>query len=191
MAAAIRPPVLETRRLGLRGFGVGDVEAVCALANDVDVARNTLNIPHPYHREDAEAWISSHPGQLERRESVTYAVTAPGGGVVVGAVGLILALEHGRAELGYWIGRPYWGLGYATEASRAVVAWGFRSLDLHRIHAGHFPHNPASGRVLRKLGMTHEGRVREHVRKGDEYLDLEQFGLLRTEWDPVAGETGS
>lgn len=183
----IHQPPLETERLVLRPFGEADIDAVQALANDVDIARNTLNIPHPYDRADAVAWIESHPGQLESREAVTYAVTAPEAGGVVGAVGLILELEHERAELGYWIGRAYWGRGYATEAARAVVAWGFRSLALHRIHASHFPRNPASGRVLRKLGMRHEGSLRQHVKKWDEFLDLERFGLLRSEAGDVDG----
>jgi ribosomal-protein-alanine N-acetyltransferase len=99
----------------------------------------------------------------------------------VGAVGLILAPAHDRAELGYWIGAPYWGRGYATEASRAVVRWGFEGLGLRRIHASHFPRNPASGRVLEKLGMRHEGTLRQHVKKWDEYLDLESYGLLADE----------
>lgn len=184
MTAGIRQPTLKTDRLVLRGFRLTDVDAIQALANDVDIARNTLNIPHPYRREDAEDWIASHPDQLQRRKAVTYAVTTreEGGGGLVGAVGLILELEHERAELGYWIGRPYWGRGYATEAARAVIGWGFGALELHRIHASHFPRNPASGRILRKLGMRHEGTLREHVKKWDEYLDLERFGVLRWEW---------
>lgn len=181
-----RQPALQTRRLVLRGFTMADVPAVQRLANDPDVARNTLNIPHPYTNQDAEDWITSHPDQLQRGESVTYAVTTPADGVV-GAVGLILETEHARAELGYWVGRPYWGRGYATEAARAVVEWGFRSLDLHRIHASHFPRNPASGQVLRKLGMRHEGSLRQHVKKWDEFLDLERFGLLRSELGDHAG----
>lgn len=187
VARAIQQPTLETERLVLRRFRTGDADAVQALANDVAVARNTLNIPHPYDREDAVAWIESHPGQLESRQAVTYAVTSRGEGGVVGAVGLILELDHDRAELGYWIGQPYWGHGYATEAVRTVVTWGFRALDLHRIHASHFPRNPASGRVLRKVGMRHEGSLRQHVKKWDEFLDLERFGLLRTDLDDLDG----
>lgn len=190
MSNVVRPihqPTLETGRLVLRPFRRADADAVQALANDVDVARNTLNIPHPYDREDALEWIESHPGQLESRQAVTYAVTAPEEGGVIGAVGLILELEHERAELGYWIGRPYWGRGYATEAVRAVVAWGFSTLALHRIHASHFPRNPASGRVLRKVGMRHEGSLRQHVKKWDEFVDLERFGLLRSEHEDRGG----
>ncbi len=178
---AFRQPWLETERLVLREFRATDVDATIALANDPDIAHNTINIPHPYEREAAEAWIASHPGQWDRRTAVTYAVTDRGSGQLMGAVGLTIEDADQRAELGYWIGREYWGRGFATEAASAVIAWAFPALDLHRIHATHFPRNPASGSVLRKLGMRYEGLLREHVRKGDDYLDLECYALLRSE----------
>lgn len=183
----VRQPSLETERLVMRPFRLADVDAIAGLANDEAVARNTLNIPYPYARDDAVAWVTSHAEQLERREAVTYAVTERGLDRVVGAVGLILELEHERAELGYWLGRPYWGRGYATEAAAAVMRWGFEAFDLHRIHASHFPRNPASGRVLEKLGMRREGRLREHVLKWGEHLDLVRFGILRGDLDGEAG----
>ncbi|HKB78454.1 MAG TPA: GNAT family protein, partial [Thermoanaerobaculia bacterium] len=79
-------------------------------------------------------------------------------------------------------GVPYWGLGYATEAAGAVVRFGFESLSLNRIFACHFVRNPASGRVLRKLGMQHEGTMRQHVRKWDEYVDLEYYAILHQDY---------
>ncbi len=170
-------PTLETERLVLRPFTAADAGAVRELAGDIDVARYTLHIPHPYTLEDAETWIAAQPGALEREQRVTYAVTL--GGSVVGAVGLVLALEHERGELGYWIGRPYWGRGFATEAAAAVVDWAFRELGLRRVHASHFRDNPPSGRVLQKLGMRHEGTARQHIRKWDAFLDVERYGLLR------------
>ena len=173
-------PELKTERLLLRPFLVTDAEAVSTLAGDEEVARNTLNIPHPYDRQHAEEWIASQGSQFQRREAVTYAVTRDDG-TLVGAVGLILDPANDSAELGYWIGREHWGRGFATEAARAVMEWAFPALNLHRIHASHFPRNPASGRVLEKLGMRHEGRLREHVKKWGEYLDLERFGILRDE----------
>ena len=184
-------PELATERLRLRAFLITDAEAVSTLAGDQEVARNTLNIPHPYDRQHAEEWIASQPGQLQRREAVTYAVTREPDGAIVGAVGLILDTANDSAELGYWIGREYWGHGYATEAARAVVAWAFRSLALNRVHASHFPRNPASGRVLVKLGMRHEGRLRQHVKKWGRYLDLERYGLLRVEFEDGAGDRRS
>lgn len=176
-------PEIPTPRLLLRPFRVADAARVAELAGERDVALNTLNIPHPYEHRHAEDWIASHATQLERMESVTYAITLRQAGLLIGAVGLILHVSDETAELGYWVGKPYWGNGYAAEAARAILAWGFEHFGLHRIHASHFPRNPASGRVLEKLGMRHEGRLREHVYKWDEFLDLERFGLLRREWD--------
>lgn len=176
-------PELTTERLLLRGFRRSDVDALLLLAGERDIALNTLNIPHPYERHHAIDWIVSHPGQYDRRESVTYAVTLKEDGTLVGAAGLIVDAANETAELGYWIGKPYWGRGYASEAGRAVVAWGFAHLELHRVHASHFPRNPASGAVLRKIGMRHEGTLREHVKKWGEHLDLERYGVLRHEFE--------
>ena len=183
MTGKLVQPELRTERLLLRAFGPADAPLVPTLAGERDIALNTLNLPHPYERRHAEEWIAAHAGQLERREAVTFAITLAADRQLVGAMGLILDNGHRRAELGYWIGKPYWGNGYATEAGRAILRWAFDALDLHRVHASHFPRNPASGRVLRKLGMRHEGRLREHVRKWGEYLDLEKYGLLRHELD--------
>ena len=88
---------------------------------------------------------------------------------------------HQHAELGYWIGVPYWGRGFATEAAGAVAALGFESLGLHRIFAHVHAGNIASQRVLEKIGMRHEGRSREHVRKWDLFVDCENYGLLADE----------
>ena len=90
--------------------------------------------------------------------------------------------QHSHAELGYWIGVPYWGKGYATEAAKAVVRYGFEQIKLNRIFAHHFKPNPASGKVLRKIGMKYEGCMRQHVRKWDEFVDLELYAILREEW---------
>lgn len=174
-------PDLLTPRLVLRPFRMSDVGRLVVLAGEREIALNTLNIPHPYERHHGEEWIGSHAGQYERRESVTYAITLREGGLLIGAVGLILDEPNEVAELGYWIGRDHWGQGYAAEAGRALVAWGFERLGLHRVHASHFPRNPASGAVLRKIGMRHEGTLRQHVKKWGEHLDLERYGILRAE----------
>jgi RimJ/RimL family protein N-acetyltransferase len=96
-------------------------------------------------------------------------------------VGLRIEADHGRAELGYWIGVPYWGNGYATEASRTLVKYGFETLGLHRIFASHVVRNSASARVLRKIGMRHEGCQRGHILKWGEFLDLEIYGMLASD----------
>ena len=87
------------------------------------------------------------------------------------------ALDN-NGELGYWIGKPYWGRGYCTEAAREMVRYGFEILGLHRIHSNHFGSSPASGRVMQKIGMIREGTRREHYKKWGEYEDRVEYGLL-------------
>ena len=89
---------------------------------------------------------------------------------------------HRRAELGYWIAVDCWNRGYATEASRRIIDFGFESLGLHRIEAHHFLRNPASGRVMQKMGMQQEGVVRDHVVKWDRYESLVVYSILEPEW---------
>lgn len=175
-------PVLTTRRLCLRPFVLADAAEVQRLAGAREIAETTLRIPHPYPDGVAEGWILSHGGAWERGDELSLAITRREDDVLVGAIGLALALPDARAELGYWIGVPYWGRGYATEAACAAVAFGFGVLHLERIHACHFGGNPASGRVLAKAGLVHEGTQRRHVVKWGRTEDLELYGLLQEEF---------
>jgi RimJ/RimL family protein N-acetyltransferase len=102
-------------------------------------------------------------------------------GVLVGGIGLHPEMAHLRAELGYWIGVPFWGNGYASEAAQQVVRHGFDSVKLNRIFATVFTGNKASERVLQKLGMKHEGCMRQFVLKWGKFLDVELFSILREE----------
>ncbi len=183
-------PVLTTTHLHLRPFVLADAAEVQRLAGAREIAEMTLRIPHPYPDGVAEGWILSHGGAWERGDELNLAVTRLEDGVLVGAIGLALALADARAELGYWIGVPYWGRGYATEAARAVVAFGFGALHLERIHACHFGGNPASGRVLSKAGLVHEGTQRRHVVKWGRTEDLELYGMLREEFAAAEAAPG-
>jgi [ribosomal protein S5]-alanine N-acetyltransferase len=182
-AAASEQPTLETARLLLRPFDLDDAPVVQKLAGAFEVADTTLNVPHPYRDGVAEAWILTHRQLYRAGALVNFAIVLRATGQLVGAIGLRVQPGHQRAELGYWIGLPYWRLGYCTEAAHAVVAYGFDHLGLHRIHASHMQRNPASGRVMQKLGMKREGLLREHVRKWDRFEDLEKYGMLRTEFE--------
>jgi RimJ/RimL family protein N-acetyltransferase len=154
---------------------------VSELAGDRDVAATTLRIPHPYTRAMAEEWIATlGPAHAERRGE-TFAIVLPSDGVI-GSIGLSLHLDHRRAELGYWVGKPYWGRGYVTEAARRVLAYAFGDLGLHRVHAHYMSGNAASGAVMRKLGMTYEGILRHHTWKNGEYHDVECYGVLAEEF---------
>jgi len=176
-------PELLTARLVLRAFVATDADEVQRLAGEREVAETTLNIPYPYPDGAAEAWIAERAAAYARGEEVVFAVTDRAHGALLGAVGLRPAPRHARAELGYWIGRPYWRRGYATEAVRAVLRYGFDALDLNRIHACHFARNPASGRVMAKAGMRAEGVSRQHFRRGDRTEDAVHYAILREEFD--------
>jgi [ribosomal protein S5]-alanine N-acetyltransferase len=174
-----RQPIIETPRLRLRPFRMADADDVQRLAGDQAIADTTLNIPHPYENGAAERWITNHRDWFERGEQVVFAITLQSDDRLLGAVGVQINREDQRGELGYWIGVPYWGQGYCTEAVRAILAYGFEQLGLNRIQACHFARNPASGCVMRNVGMQHEGSLRQHTRKDDHFEDIEIYGILR------------
>lgn len=187
-------PTLETPRLRLRPFRADDAPALVRELSAVEVARETLSIPHPYAPERAQEFLARVAERFDAGKGVVWAIvdrprsdavpTAPAvatDAALIGAVGLDLVSAHRRAELGYWIAKSRWGQGIATEASRAVVAYGFDTLGLQRIEAHHYPENPASGTVMRKLGMTHEGRLRAKVWRDGVPRDLEVYALLASD----------
>jgi [ribosomal protein S5]-alanine N-acetyltransferase len=181
-SAAASPVILQTERLLLRPFRRQDIPALLPLIGAREVAATTLRIPHPYTPEDAEKYLEYTAGVWERGEGARFGVFLRDGERLCGGIGLHASREHKHAELGYWIGVPFWGNGYCTEGAREVLKYGFGTLKLNRIHSGHFSNNPASGRILRKLGMKHEGTSRRHILKWGEYLDVELYGLLASEY---------
>lgn len=175
-------PTIETERLILRPFCRGDAKYIQRLAGDRDIADTTMTIPHPYEDGMAEEWIAAEEAACEDGKSITLATVLRGDESLVGAVGIKIERDHDKAELGYWMGKPYWNRGYATEAARALVTYGFRELRLNRIHAAHMARNPASGRVMEKLGMRMEGTARQDMKKWGRYEDLVSYAVLRKEW---------
>jgi len=171
-------PTLETARLTLRPYREEDIPELLPLIGSREVAATTLRIAYPYTEKDAKAFLVL----AQEPDKIWLAITLRSDGRQIGGIGLLLSEQHQHAELGYWLGVPYWGQGYATEAAQEMMRYGFEDLGLHRIFASHFKHNPASGRVLAKIGMRHEGCQREHLRKWDQFVDSELYGLLRQEW---------
>jgi ribosomal-protein-alanine N-acetyltransferase len=163
----------------MRPWTESDIPALIPLIGAREVAATTLRIPHPYTHDDAVAFLRHCREIDEEGLGVRLAVLLREGLTLCGGIGLVAAPQHQHAELGYWLGVPYWGKGYATEAARAVVEYGFKELKLHRIFASHVPNNPVSGRVLQKIGMRHEGRFRDHISKWGKFYDLEMYGMVR------------
>lgn len=173
---------LETERLLLRPPEAGDIGAMVALANDFDVTKNTSRMPYPYTDSDAQSFIARAEVSRAQGTDFTFAVTCKSDGTFLGGCGLHLR-EGGLFELGYWLGRPYWSCGYATETARKLASFAFRDLKAFKITAGYFHDNPASGRVLEKVGFKSDG-VENHdcLARGHAVychmmvLDRENFG---------------
>jgi RimJ/RimL family protein N-acetyltransferase len=172
---------LRTERLWLRPFTPADATDIHRYLSDRDVAGMTASVPHPYPDGAALAWIEKQAQAAARGESAVFAVTVKPHGLI-GTIGLHVEAAHAKAELGYWIGKPHWGHGYATEASDAVVRYGFEELHLERIHARFMVSNPKSGRVLQKLGFKREGLLRRDLFRFGEFVDCELWSLLREEF---------
>jgi len=176
-------PLLETARLLLRPFVLTDAPDVQRLAGAPEVADTTLSLPHPYEVRDAEQWIGSQPARFESGSNIAYAITRRMDDVLLGAISLMeISARPRRAELGYWLGVPFWSQGYMTEAAAALIDYGFKQLGLHKITAAHFTRNPASGRVMQKIGMRQEGVQHQHVFKNGVFEDDIVYGLLADEW---------
>lgn len=140
---------IRGKRVALRTLTADDAPHIATLAGDWDVARMTDRIPYPYRERDALTWIDGLPDN-ER----VFAIDLDGR--LVGMCGVMLHPE-GDAEIGYWIGRPWWGQGFATEAAALLIKYCFRDLKLSGITSGHYIDNPASQRVIEKLGFQKIG----------------------------------
>jgi RimJ/RimL family protein N-acetyltransferase len=173
-------PVLETERLILRAPRLEDAKAIATLANDRRIAENTARIPHPYRVADAEAFIAG--------------VNVPGGEVVflitdlddtlLGACG-VSTLDGQGPELGYWLGVPFWGQGYATEAVRAVIDYAFTELEHEFLNAGARVTNPDSRRVLEKCGFQWTGVGLYRIRAIASSAPIDRFRLERRIWESL------
>ncbi|HHW95861.1 MAG: GNAT family N-acetyltransferase [Myxococcota bacterium] len=176
-------PVLYTKRLILRPQQLTDIPELVRWAGDFEVADTALNIPHPYNDEAAIQWINYSLESWKNQQQAVFAIEFKYKPGLIGVIGLAsIDYRHRNAEMGYWLGVPFWGQGLATEAAARILAFAFEGLDLDRVYAQYFVRNPASGRILEKIGMQQEGRLRSHVRQWGKPEDLILCGILRTEW---------
>ena len=165
----------------------GRVPFLIKYASDKDIHDATLKIPHPYTEQDADDFlVRVKKGQEDDTEYI-FAVEIIGIEQFTGTVGFKLDLPNLKAEVGYWIGKPFWGQGYITEALTSALDYGFNSLNLNRIEAHYLAFNEASGAVMKKAGLIHEGRLRNHVKKNDQFYDIVMFGLTKDQYQQAIG----
>jgi RimJ/RimL family protein N-acetyltransferase len=166
--------VLETERLRLRAPRLEDAKAIAVLVNDRRIAENTIRIPHPYSLADAKEWIGSVRASGEESFVITVA------GEVIGGCGC--HHRDGVPEIGYWLGVPFWGNGYATEAARALIDHVFDTHGHHVLAAGARISNPGSRRVLEKCGFQWTGVGLYRIRAIRSSAPFDRFRLERAIW---------
>jgi len=170
-------PVLETERLVLRAPRHEDAKAIAALINDRRIAENTTRVPHPYSLADAAEFIAA---ANQRESEATFAITTHDGDLL-GMCGFDFRGDP-APEIGYWLGLPYWGNGYATEAARAVIDYAFNDLGYDVLLAGARVTNPASRRVLEKCGFQWTGVGLYRIRAIASSAPIDRFRLDRGLW---------
>jgi RimJ/RimL family protein N-acetyltransferase len=172
-------PVLETKRLALRAPRLEDAKTVAALANDRRIAENTARIPHPYRMSDAESFIT---GANKAGGEAEFLITLRDE-TIVGACGLLM--QEQTSELGFWLGVPHWGQGYATEALHAVIDYAFTDLAHESLQAGARVTNPASRRVLEKCGFQWTGVGLYRINSIKSSAPIDRFRLERGIWSAL------
>lgn len=169
---------LETGRLELRPLRARDAVEIEQLLNDRELASNTESIDFPYPQGVAAHWIDRNQDRWMVGEAYVLTICQKETGRLIGTIELLANKQNHRAELSYWIGRNFWNQGFATEAANAIVDFGFTELGFARITSQHFTRNPASGRVLEKIGMRFEGTRKGHIRKWNQFEDVNIYGML-------------
>jgi RimJ/RimL family protein N-acetyltransferase len=174
---------IETARLVLRAPEPGDVAAMTALANDCGVATMTGRMPYPYARSDAERFVAEQRSRRANGQEWALAVVDKAEGTFLGCVGLAFHLKEPTAEIGYWLGRPHWGAGLATEAARALIDHGFEASSINAVTGSSRVINEASRRVLEKCGMRYTGSGLSPAPARGGALPVDRFRLSRRDWE--------
>lgn len=176
-------PVLETRRLRLRPLTMRDERDMYRYASDPEVSRHVLWDTHESPRQ-TRASLRAALRQYRTGRPSSFAIERKSDRRMIGTIGFMwISCDHRSGEVGYSLARDCWNQGFATEALRAVLRFGFETLRLNRIEAQHEVSNPASGRVMEKCGMTYEGTLRSRVCNKGKYSDVRLYAILRR--DPL------
>ncbi|PHB24531.1 GNAT family N-acetyltransferase [Bacillus pseudomycoides] len=175
-------PMFLSKRLTIRPFELDDAPRVQELAGDKEVAKTTTIIPPPYPDGWAEEWITSTHTAMDKGDSFHFAMVNEQN-MLIGCIYLFINKKHNKGELGYWLGKSYWGKGYCTEVGQVIVTYAFEELQLNRIYADAFTKNPASSKVMQKLGLKHEGTFKQSCLYWGVYEDTVVYGLTRSDYN--------
>lgn len=172
---------LETERLILQPFKKEDAMRIRDLANNKELA-NMIGLPYPYELKYAEEWIAIQPEQINKGMEYPLTISSKETNEIIGTITIRIDKMNNKGELGYWIGRAYWGNGFATEAVNEVIDFGFNQLNLNKIWAAAISRNVASKIVLEKAGLQKEGTLRQSRLLQKVYEDCDVYGLLKADY---------
>jgi RimJ/RimL family protein N-acetyltransferase len=179
----IEAPTLHTERLILRPPRAEDAHKLPSVLNDPEISANTSSIPYPYTHDDALAALERFQNTRNDGTALVLFIDLKDSADLIGSVGIHDILpDHSIAELGYALGRPWWGKGYASEASREMMQYVFTSMGIERLVAHAMLRNPASSRVLEKLGMHPVGIVQQCCQRDGSTIDASGFTLTQDQW---------
>ena len=173
--------VLRSERLTLRPPVLADAEDGERYVSDRRVAEMTSLIPHPYPRGASLEWIERTARDWTEGTRAAFMICLRDSGELVGSISVFSEPADGNL-IGYWIGVPHWGRGYATEALKRVIRYAFEDLAVERITTYHFAHNPASGRVMQKAGLKFKGLTPLGASRGDKRYDDVRYAIEASEW---------
>lgn len=175
--------VIETERLRLKPYEIGFADEIYEVVKQKEIADTTAMIPHPYPRENVKYWINYLQKSFEQGTAYEFAVFLKEDGRYIGNCGFVaISQQHKTAEIGYFIDVAQWGNGYATEACKSLITYGFQDLQLNRISARCMRRNIASKKVLKRSGMVWEGCHRQEFIKNGAYEDIDYFAILAKDY---------
>lgn len=171
------------RNIVLRKLALSDAESIAEHIKDKAIIKWLLVVPYPYRKKDAASFIRSRQNERRTRKSYTFGISLKTNKEIIGIIDLSdIDWDDKKAEVGYWIGKRFWGNGYMTEAINLISRFGFRELKLNKIYARVFEGNIASMRALEKNNFRHEGILRDEIFKYGRWIDEYYYGLLKSEY---------
>ena len=176
--------ILETERLILKPYEVAYADEIFEVVKQKEIADTMIMIPHPYPREVVDQWISYLHKSWEQGSAYEFAVFLKEDNRYIGNAGLVaVSKTHKNAEVGYFIDKNEWGKGYATEACKKIIEYGFLEHELNRIYSRCMVRNIASRKVMEKAGMVWEGRHKQEFLKNGNYEDMDYLAILKEEYE--------
>jgi RimJ/RimL family protein N-acetyltransferase len=174
---------LETDRLNLIPLSEDDAETIYSNVKEYEIAKWLINLPHPYPEDGAIKFIRETNELMKKGNSYELAIRLKSTNELIGVMAFCKVDKKNRnSELGYWITQKYWNSGFASEAAKRILEFGFNVLNLERVFAKCVPENEASKKVMEKIGMQYEGTMRHEILKENQYYDMCYYGIIIQDW---------